>query len=250
MSEPITIVHWGDQPYAGCAVRAALHHGRTVLLGTHAFGLGEEFVPLEDLRPACADRLGRFKLVGMAEWRLAFERRCFDRWVYLREWMLRTGTERVLAIDSDVLLVDDPRRTWVAAGAASTKDQAIGMWACTTVWLPLTLLDRVCERFLREHAATGGGWPVNDMVAFDAEAREGGVADWSLPWLGHAVDHNVHTTHGWQVDPATKDKLIRWEGRKPIATTAGGEPVRLCTLHLWSDRKEQMLDLYKEAYAD
>lgn len=248
MSEPIVTVHWGDQEYFRYCLRAALHHGPVVAITPKALDVGEQWVPLEPLAQAVASDLNTMDMPGMAEWRLKFERMCFNRWPILREWMRRSGTESVLHIDSDVLMFHDPRKVWNEP-ECSTTDWAISMYAWSTCRLSKDTLDMVCDRFLHEHRTTDGTWPPNDMVAYDVIAKAKKVTDWSVPRGGWAVDHNIHCTLGWEPDPVTKDKSLTWTPEGPVGRLVPGESVRLCTLHLWADRKERAAEYYHKVYA-
>jgi hypothetical protein len=142
---PIIFVHTGNvQEFAHIAFRQAVRASpfNKVFLLTDVLrpGLdGVTQVKLADYASAAIEfgRLYRHTSVNSVE----YERLCFSRWFYVREFVRRHGIERFCIFDSDILLFS-PIEHFVAA----FEGYEAGNWAWANV-IAVPALDTMCEYF-------------------------------------------------------------------------------------------------------
>lgn len=197
-----------------------------------------------------------------------FERVCFERWYRLQEWMRQSGEERVLVLDSDVLLFareDEIFSTYPGPLALSISgDQEKEMvWAAsphTSVWTPASL-EAFCaftlsqfrqpgrfDRKWEHHRVTGTPGGVCDMTALYLFSREHLATNTAEARGGVAVDHNLNVPHNAHPDEYAMDgaaKALDWRDGQPWGTNRQtGEAVRFLALHLQGQAKGQIPALY------
>lgn len=105
MTLPIVVVHTGNQAFLKtCLKQAKKHNERVVLLGTESY----DFCECRPLAPydEGIDDFNKIYQVRSTNG-VDYEKFCFYRWFFIRNFMRKTKTEEVFAIDSDVLLYDN-----------------------------------------------------------------------------------------------------------------------------------------------
>lgn len=184
-----------------------------------------------------------------------FELICLQRWMALYEFMIKTGMEYCLYIDSDVLVYDDVRQyaSWVAhygmtvAGISGhtnfiMKRDVLGEYVQLIAdtyhrsdakqWLEHTYAE------FRKYNTLGG---ISDMTFFTEyrKLHPNKVFDAWQPINGKACDITINYHQGYE-HTAEGNKVIYWQQGKPYCKTVQGELIQFITLHFQGESKRFM----------
>lgn len=190
-----------------------------------------------------------------------FERFCFYRWFAIAEEMRRRGVERVIHLDSDVMLYFDPvsnpidtRACLIAYGSTSSysghfawiESREALLKICHTMVDLFTDPDHLLE--LREHFSKQGplGGGVCDMYALGWVAWHRVLAIHELNSLEstEAFDQGIWDSRAagkverWKMENGLKK--ITWRDRQAFFETLDGQPVHAMTIHFQGDAKHLM----------
>ncbi|HYE18964.1 MAG TPA: hypothetical protein VEA69_11000 [Tepidisphaeraceae bacterium] len=175
-----------------------------------------------------------------------YELFCFQRWFILRDFMRANSLERIVHVDSDVLLYVDvnvEQRLWrdydltlvrgVCAGNMFVNRRAAIEDLCDWIWDLYTSADSDAKLDAIHAWRSQTGEGVSDMVAlkaiYDANrsrvAEMTGVRDDDSYW-----DANIHLAEGFEHDGTIK--RIRYHDRLPYGRhLASARDVRFKALH-------------------
>jgi len=181
-----------------------------------------------------------------------FEKICVARWKIIADWMEENAVEEVTALDSDVLLFENPFTTphyqpgqlhvsdnhfdgGISAGCSIiSKAHALAAW----------------DRSLSVLASLDVDGSFNDLAVWRLISRSREFVDLHKIINGVAWDHHmgcVKDEGGWEEDPEFMGyKNIQWIDQKPHCLhVPSGELVRLVNLHCWGDAEPNMPEYAK-----
>lgn len=188
-----------------------------------------------------------------------FERFCFYRWFAVRELMLRLGLNRVLHLDSDMLLYFDPIREPLELGDAELAIGSTSSYSGHFAWITSpSAIDFVCETML--HLFRNATTLKELEKHFERQGPHGGgVCDmYALGWIAwnHAMPiHELNQIRAESVfDQSISDpeiaggvekwrmidgrKTVEWEKNMPFFRTIEGDLVRALTIHFQGSFKD------------
>ena len=246
---PLVVVHDGATEYVAHCIDSCLLCGITpILIGSSDFGRKVDFIPIDKYRDSSSEFRSFYLHRGvLPAW---WECLCFERWFFVRELCQERGYERVMCIDSDVLMfaTTDEVDAHSPNTIISSKDLSCSGWTLSQVVISRTELYQFCEFTLKDH------YP-NDMDAFTVFLKKTGasVLDLSIPHRGEAIDHNLAVCDGWEChwhEPTNRAaKNVYFGGGRAYATHRSCGRTRILGLHCWSTHKAEMEQYLKQAYA-
>ncbi len=190
---------------------------------------------------------------------VAFELFCFQRWFILAEFIRQHQPERLVHLDSDILVYHDLAQEFPRL---ETSDLAlVGFQGPFSLFLPRpALIGEFCdhithlftheaddlERQYLEWKAVNPYTAVSDMHALHTfvERRKLRAYDLGQPYQNTAYDNIVHEPDGYEHRDGFK--VLTWQNNAPHARhLATNSIVRLQTLHCQGPSKARILDFFR-----
>ncbi|MBF0354673.1 MAG: hypothetical protein HQL43_05500 [Alphaproteobacteria bacterium] len=169
-----------------------------------------------------------------------YEAFCLMRWFLLKDWAEVEGAERLLTLDSDVLLFADVE-TELVPRLGGHDFAFTGVQGPHLALLTQAGLRDLCGFFMHSYEK---GIPeiagqVTDMTLLPRFLAGRPFADLSAIKDGARVDMNIRLAEGFRMAGGVKE--IRFEAGRAYATSeASGEAVRLLALHFQGTAKDRM----------
>ena len=179
-----------------------------------------------------------------------FELFAIAKWFIIRDWMKRSGCERCLHIDPDLMLYATLDEIVTANGPALIMSSMGRGTHCSLV--TYDILCRLCDLVLRTYgdpeevrnlarAYEAGTLIVQDMTFFERLCRQlpsGSVFDsLKCPLF---FDHNFTGDIGGPFVKEGEIRKVRFEGVRAFGERSDGTPVRFASLHFQGAGKAQM----------
>lgn len=268
----IVIIHRGNSRWLSRTLRSACvsnPSARIVLIGDHesacvAQSLEVEFVEW-DRYAREADALDKVYCHRSTHGR-EFELTCLQRWLVLESWMVETGINDVVAIDSDILVFSELKqvlRDVECNGVGCVHDSAHLAWIRS-----VDHLSAICD-FVRMAYADTDHKLINEIHRDHlTHTDQGGVSDMSFfCWLmrdGSGRVSDIRGPHGkrkWCFDVTINDgiggfelahglKKIEWHDHIPHAYhTSTREWLPFATLHFQGQAKQWMPEYFEKVHA-
>jgi hypothetical protein len=194
----------------------------------------------------------------------AYELFCFLRWFYLRDFLRESGLERIVHVDSDVLLYVDVNReqvNWYGYDLTLVRGYCAGNMfvnrrraiedLCDVIWdlyAASGAQDRLAAIYARRQE-TGEG--ISDMVPLKMlyDARRDRVAEMTgLRPDGSWWDANIHLGEGFETQDGRK-RVTFHDGRAYCRHIESGGDVRLNCLHFQGGAKRHIEPAYRAGLA-
>jgi hypothetical protein len=189
----------------------------------------------------------------------AYELFCFLRWFYLRDFLRESGLERIVHVDSDVLLYVDVNReqaNWYGYDLTLVRGYCAGNMfvnrrraiedLCDLTWdlYAASGAQERLEAIYAQRQKTGEG--ISDMVPLKMlyDARRDRVAEMTgLRSDGSWWDANIHLSEGFEMEDGRKRTVFR-NGLPCCRQIENGHEVRFKCLHFQGGAKRHIEPAY------
>lgn len=260
MSEiPIIVVHQNGpplgSPHVNICLESGIEYGNKVIhIGTEIINHNAEFVHLESLYSDDIETLSRnysHHTRENPEW----EKFCFARWFYIRELATRRGLERIVCVDSDVVIMSNTKE-WLLSDADIIACLAhnVNVWTLGQCVLRTETLVRLCKHILHHGEY---GTDMNAVTDFLDKNRDVTITDATVIRDRPILDHHIEVAEpefvGVPVEGSDTRRIKRLTFNKgecfayPINTP--GKQIRLLNVHCWGDHKMRTVDIINKARA-
>lgn len=269
MSIPIVIVHTGNPDYLQAVITHASKYSRTVVL------LGDEsntsiknaiHIPLSALK---TNKLITFEssFVNYSTCNSNFERFCFSRLFYIREWMRRNKITSVVHLDSDCLILRNVDELFNGQLALlyNQKDSGLGKMSGSIAISCLTtqFIDDFIELCNDIYVTKTKLELVQEKIKYHRSSRSpGGVCDMTLYYIlahtlnpknlldiqedGSSYDDNINDSLGFNGQDTFvlngRTKVVKVVDSKVVALGRDGREIRLNNLHYQGNSKKLIIE--------
>lgn len=243
---PLVWLHWDAPDYFALSVASALAASPATplaILGDAANVFQAcQHAPMVKYAASAWEFLERY--AHASENDFVYEAFCLMRWFILRDWALVANHERVVSIDSDILLAADLEgeilpslgaRKYGFAGATGPHFSALTQDG----------LDDFCGYLLAAYrnGAPDIGGQITDMTLLPRFLAGRDWADFSAPAGGARIDGNMRLSEGCRMAAGLKEVSVQ-DGRAYAAREGDGAPTRLLALHYQGPSKPQMREMF------
>lgn len=243
---PIIISHVGSEYYVQLCIDSITRFGVTpVLIGTSGFA-NCRFVNNESVNDGVA--AFRNAYVHKSPNSPRFEKLCYERWFYTRNFMVKNSINKVILFDSDVLVAASPDEIEdFSDGKIMITADDCNHDSCGISVMTLDVVKHMCDMMIEIQGSCG-----NDMELFvHVRNRHGlNIKRGNIPKDGKAMDHNLHACLLWErtLDSKTSIpiKKIVYEKGRPYGFHNTAGKVRLLNMHFWDGLKKSMSDAFQK----
>ncbi|MCC7168421.1 MAG: hypothetical protein IT565_12720 [Rhodospirillales bacterium] len=248
MGVPVVYVHWDAPDHLalsiGQAQRAAPDSPVVVIGDRWNRYRGVEHVLLRDHLGGAEDFARHY--VHRSENDFSYELFCFQRWFILADWARATGTEILLALDSDVLLFE--RAGKLAQRLGGKTAGFAGPLGPHLAVLTQEGLDALCAHYTDFYRAEG--WrdrpaPISDMTLLPDFFARLPAADLNADPGWSFIDGNIRLSEGFAMEDGLK--ALAFENGRPIGIDALGRARPFAALHFQGVAKKKMADCARRA---
>lgn len=267
MTLPIVVVHTGNQPFLKtCLKQAKKYNERVVLLGTEHY----DFCECYDLQPY-NEGISEFNKVYKVRSTngINYEKFCFFRWFFIRNFMREMKIEEVFAIDSDVLLYDNmeeimkkrnpdklPTMNLLQEQEPYQMNASLGNNHIT-----IDFIEKFIEFLMKNqnHLEVVNKWEhhkqnkkkggIADMTYFYLYSTMFPVVNLAEPKEDGTFNSNIRLAHNYKKNEFQTEivdkleiKFIRFENEKPMSWRNKSEPLKtkFYNLHFQGESKRLM----------